>query len=206
MIRSSKNDVRKAEPAVTPPPEAAPIPQPSYEKESYEKGSYEKESNSSFSNLNANNTADSSPTAIIGPKIRFKGELVGEEDLLIQGRVEGTIDLKGNNLIVGKQGIIKANVLAKTISIEGTVEGDVFGEERISILSSSNVKGNLVADRVTLEDGAKFRGSIDMESGTQNAPLKEFGFSSSNSSTKANSLDEKLDKSDKEKNESPEPA
>ena len=103
------------------------------------------------------------PAAVIGPKIRFKGELVGEEDLLIQGQVDGTIDLKGNNLIVGEQGVVKANVLANTITIEGTVEGDVFGEERISIKSSSNVKGNLVADRVTLEDGAKFKGSIDME-------------------------------------------
>ncbi len=103
------------------------------------------------------------PTAVIGPKIRVKGELVGEEDLLIQGQVEGTIDLKDNNLTVGEQGVIKANVLAKTITIEGDVEGDIFGQERISILASSNVKGNVVADRVTLEDGAKFRGSIDMD-------------------------------------------
>lgn len=102
------------------------------------------------------------PTAVIGPKIRFKGELAGEEDLLIQGQVEGTIDLKNNTLTVGKQGVVKANVIAKTVTIEGTVEGDLFGQERISILASSNVKGNIIADRVILEDGAKFRGSIDM--------------------------------------------
>lgn len=102
-------------------------------------------------------------TAVIGPKIRFKGELVGEEDLVIQGKVDGTVDLKGHNLTVGEHGVIKANVMAKTITIKGTVEGDVFGEERIAILSSSNVKGNLTAERVVLEDGAKFRGSIDMD-------------------------------------------
>lgn len=108
--------------------------------------------------------AGASPSAVIGPKIAFKGELTGEEDLMIQGRVEGTIDLKGNHLTIGKQGVVKANLMAKTITIEGTVEGDLIGQERIEIKSSSNVKGNLIAARVTLEDGAKFRGSIDMES------------------------------------------
>lgn len=108
-------------------------------------------------------TPVASTTAVIGPKIRFKGELVGEEDLIIQGHVDGTVDLKGHNLTVGEHGVIKANVIAKTITIKGTVEGDVFGEERIAIMSSSNVRGNLTAERVILEDGAKFRGSIDMD-------------------------------------------
>lgn len=106
----------------------------------------------------------SSTAAVIGPKITFKGEIIGEEDLLVQGKVEGSIDLKGNHLIIGQQGVVKANLMAKTITIEGTVEGDLIGQERIEIKSSSNVKGNLIAARVTLEDGAKFRGSIDMDS------------------------------------------
>lgn len=122
--------------------------------------SYSSSPSSSRSSLESTST----PSAVIGPKITFKGELSGEEDLLIQGRVEGTVDLKGHNLTVGKQGIVKANLVAKSIVIEGTVEGDLMGQERISIKASSNVKGNLIADRVTLEDGAKFRGSIDMES------------------------------------------
>ena len=119
------------------------------------------------------------PAAVIGPKIRFKGELVGEEDLLIQGQVDGTIDLKGNTLVIGEQGVVRANVLAQTITIEGTVEGDVYGEERISIKSSSNVKGNLVADRVTLEDGAKFKGSIDMEIDSRRSEFENFNQDSS---------------------------
>src|SRR5690606_15552175 len=105
-----------------------------------------------------------SSTAVIGPKITFKGEIIGEEDLLVQGKVEGSIDLKGNHLTIGQQGVVKANLMAKTITIEGTVEGDLIGQERIEIKASSNVKGNLIAARVTLEDGAKFRGSIDMDS------------------------------------------
>ncbi len=119
--------------------------------------------NSDFSSPSEAQNSPSSPTAVIGPKIRFKGELAGEEDLIIQGQVDGTIDLKDNHLTVGGQGTVKANVLAKTVTIEGNVEGDIFGQERISILSSSNVKGNIVASRVILEDGAKFRGSIDMD-------------------------------------------
>lgn len=103
------------------------------------------------------------PAAVIGAKIRFVGELVGEEDLLIQGHIEGTVDLKGNALTIGKQGVVKANVLAKTVTIEGQVNGDVFGEEKILVKSTSNVTGNLIAERVTLEDGAKFKGSIDMD-------------------------------------------
>lgn len=107
-----------------------------------------------------------SPTAVIGPKIMFKGELTGEEDLLIQGTVEGSIDLKGNHLTIGNQGIIKANVAARTITVEGRVEGDIVASEHIAIKSASHVKGNLKAERVTLEDGAKFRGSIDMDMDT----------------------------------------
>lgn len=104
-----------------------------------------------------------SPTAVIGPKIKFKGELTGEEDLLILGTVEGSIDLKGNHLTIGSEGVIKANVAARAITVEGRVEGDIVATERIAIKSSSQVKGNLKAERVTLEDGAKFRGSIDMD-------------------------------------------
>lgn len=119
------------------------------------------------------------PTAVIGPKIRFIGELVGEEDLMIQGNIEGTIDLKGNALIIGKQGVVKANVLAKTVTVEGRVEGDVFGEDSIYIKASSHVTGNLVAERVTLEDGAKFKGSIDMDMDLRKADLASFNQSSS---------------------------
>lgn len=128
--------------------------------------------------------SEPSPSAVIGPKITIKGELTGEEDLMIQGRVEGTVDLKGNHLTVGKQGVIKANVMAKTITIQGTVEGDIIGEERVSITASSNVQGNVIAARVTLEDGAKFRGSIEMESNkSSNSASQPAATASSNGSS-----------------------
>jgi cytoskeletal protein CcmA (bactofilin family) len=113
--------------------------------------------------------------AMIGASIRIKGELYGEEDLVIQGHVEGTIEVKKNNLTVGTQGAIKANVRARIITVEGKVEGDLHGEERIVIRQSGDVRGNIVAPRVSLDDGAKFKGSIDMEpkAGKGNSPTLE---------------------------------
>lgn len=103
------------------------------------------------------------PSAVVGSKITFKGELSGDEDLLIQGYVEGTITLKGNQLTIGRLGKVKANISAKSIIVDGHVEGDMVAEEHIAINAQSLVKGNISAERVTLEDGAKFRGSIDMD-------------------------------------------
>ena len=100
--------------------------------------------------------------ATIGLSILVKGDLSGEEHLLIQGRVEGQINLDGKDLTVGSRGRVKADIHAKVISVEGEVRGNLFGEEKIIIRKTGNVKGNLVAPRVSLEDGATFKGSIDM--------------------------------------------
>jgi cytoskeletal protein CcmA (bactofilin family) len=99
--------------------------------------------------------------AMIGPSIKIKGEVSGDEDLLIQGRVEGTIDLKSNELSVGQSGQVVADIVAKVVKIEGEVTGDISGKENVVISKSGNVRGNIVAPRVTLEDGAIFKGSID---------------------------------------------
>ena len=101
--------------------------------------------------------------AIIGPSITIRGELHGEEDLMIQGRVEGKIDLKKNNITIGKNGRIKADIYGKVISIEGEVHGNLFGEEKIVLRQSGVVRGNMTSPRVNLEDGAQFKGSIDMD-------------------------------------------
>lgn len=100
--------------------------------------------------------------ATIGSSILVKGDLSGEEHLLIQGRVEGQINLDGNDLTVGSRGRVKADIHAKVVSVEGEVRGNLFGEEKIIIRKTGNVKGNLVAPRVSLEDGATFKGIIDM--------------------------------------------
>ncbi len=113
--------------------------------------------------------------ADVGPSIKIKGELTGEEDLMIQGRVEGRIELKKNNVTVGKKGSVQADIYGKIISVEGEVEGDLFGEEKIIVRESGKVRGNMTAPRVNLADGAKFKGTIDMESrgGEKKLPLEE---------------------------------
>ena len=102
---------------------------------------------------------------MIGPSIRIKGEVSGEEDLLIQGRVEGTISLKAHEVSVGESGQVFADILAKTIRVDGKVQGDITAMENVVISKLGNVRGNITAPRVLLEDGAVFKGSIDMDPG-----------------------------------------
>lgn len=101
--------------------------------------------------------------ATIGPSIQISGDVTGNEDVRIEGRVEGTVNLSDNVLTVGKEGQINATANARAIFVEGKVEGDLKADEQIVIQSSGNVRGNIVAPRVTLEDGCKFKGSIDMD-------------------------------------------
>lgn len=100
---------------------------------------------------------------MIGSTIKITGDVTGDEDLIIEGKVEGEIKIQSHQVTVGKSGQVKANVTAKNIKIEGSVRGDITGNEKVVIANSGNVRGNIVAPRVTLEDGAVFKGSIDMD-------------------------------------------
>ena len=102
-------------------------------------------------------------TATIGPSIRIRGDLAGDEDLVVQGQVEGTISLEQNLVTIGKDGKVNATVNARVIIVEGQVDGDLNGEEQVTLKKSSGVRGNIVSPRVSLEDGARFKGSIDMD-------------------------------------------
>ena len=101
--------------------------------------------------------------AVIGPSIHIDGDLRGEEDLLIEGEVNGTVQLKNNSLTIGPQGKIRADVYAHSIYVDGYMEGDLYGSERVHIRKSAQVRGNVTSPRVSLEDGAKFKGSIEMD-------------------------------------------
>lgn len=100
---------------------------------------------------------------MIGKTINIKGDITGEESLVIDGKVEGNIHLKSNDLTVGQSGQVSANLTANVVRIDGEVKGDIVGTEKVVITKTGRVQGNIVGPRVTLEDGAKFKGSIDMD-------------------------------------------
>ncbi len=105
----------------------------------------------------------------IGPSIHIKGELNGDEDLVIDGRVEGKIELREHNLTIGANGKIKADLHAKTIIIAGEVGGSAFASERVELTPTGRLNGNIVSPRITIADGAHFKGSVDMERGAADA-------------------------------------
>ncbi len=99
--------------------------------------------------------------SILGPTLVFKGELSADEDLIIEGKIEGSIHHHNKNLTIGKNGSVKADINARVITIEGTVEGDLLGDEAVVIKSSGRVTGNATGPRVIIEDGATFKGVVD---------------------------------------------
>jgi len=109
---------------------------------------------------------------MIGAKVKINGDIESSEDLLIEGEVSGTVSLKDHELVIGSSGKVQANVNAKTVRIEGEVRGDINGQERVIISASGNVEGNLIAPRVILEDGGRFKGNIDMGSSNKAASPK----------------------------------
>jgi cytoskeletal protein CcmA (bactofilin family) len=99
--------------------------------------------------------------SVLGPSLSFKGELRAEEDLLIQGKVEGSIE-HTSNLTIGEQGKVKADVKAEFIAVEGKVTGDLTGTKSIVIKDTADVDGNIFSPTVSLHEGATFNGKIDM--------------------------------------------
>jgi cytoskeletal protein CcmA (bactofilin family) len=100
--------------------------------------------------------------ATIGRSIRIKGEVTGDEDLLIQGSIEGSVVLKKHSITVGPDGEVKASIDGRLVTVEGTVEGNITGDEQVILRGSASVRGDIFAPRVVLEDGARFRGGVDM--------------------------------------------
>lgn len=111
----------------------------------------------------ASTSSSSGRAAVIGPGIHINGDISGDENLLIEGKVDGKIRLASNHVEIGQSGQVNADITAKVIKIAGQVRGDLTGTEKVVISRSGNVHGNIVAPRMTLEDGAIFKGSIDMD-------------------------------------------
>ena len=124
---------------------------------------------------------------MIGASINIKGEVTGDENLVIEGKVEGSVNLGAHEVSIGQSGRVDADVVAKTIKIEGEVKGDIRGNEKVVVSKTGNVRGNIVAPRVTLEDGAKFKGNIDMDPGDASASVSPLSSAKPDSSSSAKS-------------------
>lgn len=100
----------------------------------------------------------------IGQSVVIKGEVHGSEDLFIEGRVEGKIEMRENVLTIGPNGIIKGGLFAKSVIVLGKVTGNITATEKIDLRNKGAVDGDLAAPRVAITEGALFRGSVDMQS------------------------------------------
>lgn len=105
----------------------------------------------------------SSLIAVIGASIQIDGAVKGDEDLLIQGVVKGNIELKKNSVTIGPQGKVSADIYAHTIFVEGAMAGHLIASEQVVIRKTARIKGNITSPRISLEDGAQFNGTIDMD-------------------------------------------
>jgi cytoskeletal protein CcmA (bactofilin family) len=103
-----------------------------------------------------------SKPANIGQSVQINGELTGQEDLIIDGKIDGKIMLKDHQLTIGPNGHINAEVHAKSVQINGEVTGNITADDKVEISPSGSVQGDICAPRVALADGSSFKGSIDM--------------------------------------------
>src|SRR5499427_8676443 len=107
-------------------------------------------------------TTTTADQATIGKSLVIKGEVTGSESLYIDGRVEGSINLAGNRVTVGRNGVVSANINAREIVVLGKVRGNLTASDRVDIRSDGSLTGDVVAARISIEDGAFFKGGIDI--------------------------------------------
>lgn len=133
--------------------------------------------------------------SVLSPSIAIKGDISGTEDLVLEGKMEGTINLPKNEILIGPDGQVNADLTALKVSIEGRVTGDIRGSERVVIKHSGKVEGNIVAPRVVLEDGCQFKGSVEM-----NADATASGVSTSPKSQESKQTPDSKQKSESNAN------
>jgi cytoskeletal protein CcmA (bactofilin family) len=101
--------------------------------------------------------------ATIGKSVVVKGELSGSEDLIVDGEVEGSISLRGQSLTVGPNGRVRANIEARNVIVHGRVDGDIHATDRVDLRKSAALCGDISTTRISIEDGAFFKGGIDIQ-------------------------------------------
>ena len=104
----------------------------------------------------------SANVSVIGPTLVFKGELSADEDLVIEGNIEGTIAHHKKNLTIGKKGRVRADIHASSVLVEGELDGDIYSDGLVSLAKTAVVHGNIDCPRLVMQDGAVFKGNIEM--------------------------------------------
>ena len=99
----------------------------------------------------------------LGQSFSIKGELSGNEDLVIDGRFQGEINIGNHNLIVEQKGKIEADIRANNITIHGEIKGNIFASGKVFITKDAQMIGDISASRISIMDGAQFKGSVKME-------------------------------------------
>jgi len=120
-----------------------------------------------------NAALSSTEQATIGKSLVIKGEVTGSESLYIDGRVEGSINLAGNRVTIGRNGVVGANINAREIVVIGKVRGNLMASDRVDIRADGSLTGDVVAQRISIEDGAFFKGGIDIRKPGQTADGKK---------------------------------
>jgi cytoskeletal protein CcmA (bactofilin family) len=115
---------------------------------------------------------ETSNVANIGKSLHIKGELSGSEDLTIDGKVDGKITLPGQHVTIGPNGHVTAEIQAKSVMVGGQMKGNIIADDRVEVVATGAMLGDVRAPRVILADGARFKGSIDMDGKSQPAPSK----------------------------------
>ena len=110
--------------------------------------------------------------AHIGKSVLVKGELSGSEDLYLDGEVEGNIELRDHSLIVGPHGRVRANVHARDVVVHGKVDGNIRATDRVELKKSAVLVGDIATQRIVIEDGAFFKGGIDIQKIEEKKPAE----------------------------------
>jgi cytoskeletal protein CcmA (bactofilin family) len=167
MMNSNSSGRSATEPATTRPEPREPRAEPRTptQRASEPKGSELKGSEPRPAEVRAPEARvpDAAPrVSVLGPTLRFRGELSAQEDLNVQGSVEGSIT-HTQSLTIGTDGSMKGDIRARVIVIEGKVEGDLYATESVHIRATARVKGNVFAPRIAIQDGAFFQGQVEMQ-------------------------------------------
>ena len=115
-------------------------------------------------------TPQSTQYARIGHTLRIKGEISASEDIYIDGHVEGSIQVSGNSLTIGPDGRVEGNISARNVSIAGSLAGNIQASERTELRSTAVVNGDVQTQRIAIEDGAFFKGKLDIASEARSRP------------------------------------